>query len=86
MIIVLDPADDADVVLQWEDIGAATITSATYGAISGVTITPVSVSGNTTTCRVRGLQHGRSYQLQAELLLSTGETINRNVALLGFNG
>lgn len=86
MVIVLDPLDSANVPIEFVDIGSATIVSVTYSPIPGLTLTPISVSGNVVTVRVGGVAHGRAYQVEAQIALSSGETLNRNVTILGMNG
>ena len=85
-IITLDPGDAASVSIEWTDLGAATVSSVAYTAISGVTMTPQGVSGSVSTVRLSGLVHGRTYQLEASATLSTGEVLNRNVPVRCFNG
>lgn len=85
-MITLDPADAANVSINWTDLGSATLVSVAYTAIPGVTLTSQGVAGATSTVRVSGLVHGRTYQLEATATLSTGETLNRNIPIRAFNG
>lgn len=86
MVIVLDSADSADLVVSWEDIGSATISDVTYAPIAGVTLAPGAIVGATSKVRLSGLLHGRTYQIEAQATLSTGEILNRNLAVRAFNG
>jgi hypothetical protein len=89
-MIILDPADTANASIEWSDLGNATIVSVAYTPIAGVTLTPQGVtgtgSGTVSTVRVSGMVHGRTYQIEATATLSTGETLNRNIAIMAFNG
>lgn len=85
-MIILDPADAANVSIEWTDLGNASIVSVAYTPIPGVTLTSQGVSGAVSTVRVSGLVHGRTYQLEATATLNTGETLNRNVPIMAFNG
>ena len=85
-MITLDSADSANVSISWTDLGSATLSSVTYTAIAGVTMTPQGINGNVSTVRLSGLVHGRTYQLEASATLSTGEILNRNVPVRCFNG
>lgn len=85
-MIILDPADTANVSIEWTDLGNASVLSVAYTPIAGVTLTPQGVSGAVSTVRVSGLVHGRTYQLEATATLNTGETLNRNIPIVAFNG
>ena len=86
MVVVLDPSDSADLVISWDDIGSATLSSVTYPAIAGLTLQAGTIVGATSRVRVSGLAHGRTYQIEAQATLSTGEILNRNIAVRAFNG
>ena len=85
-VIVLDPGDSANISIQWQNLGVGTVSSVAYTPISGVTITPQSVINNVSTVRISGLKNGLTYQLEAAATLNTGEVLNRNIPLRGFNG
>jgi hypothetical protein len=85
-MIILDPADTANASIEWSDLGNATIVSVAYTPIAGVTLTPQGINGAVSTVRVSGMVHGRTYQIEATATLSTGETLNRNIAIMAFNG
>lgn len=85
-MIVLDPSDVANVTVTWDNLGSATIASVTYTAPAGVTVTAQGNTTITSTFRISGLAHAMTYQVEAQAVLSTGETLNRNIAVRGFNG
>lgn len=85
-MITLDPADAANVTIDWSDLGSAQLVSVSYTPISGVTLTPQGINGAVSIVRVSGLVHGRTYQLEATATLNTGETLNRNIPIMAFNG
>lgn len=85
-VITLDPSDNANVSILWEDLGAGAVVSVAYAPITGLTITPQSVVNNVSTVRISGVKHGLTYQLEASATLNTGEVLNRNIPLRAFNG
>lgn len=85
-MITLDPADTANVSIEWTDLGSGQVVSVAYTPIAGVTLTPQGINGAVSTVRVSGLVHGRTYQLEATATLNTGETLNRNIPIVAFNG
>lgn len=85
-IILLDPSDSANVTITWDDLGTATLSSVTYTAPAGITITPGVVASPNSTFRITGMVHGRTYQVEAQATLSTGEVLNRNLPIRAFNG
>lgn len=85
-MIVLDPSDIVNVTVTWENLGTATILSVTYSAPVGLTVTNMGNTTTTSTFRVSGLVHGLTYQVEAQASLSSGETLNRNIPVRGFNG
>lgn len=86
MIIRLDSGDSANVAINWTDLGSATVTSVSYTPVAGLTLTPQGISGTVSTVRMSGMTHGQIYALEAAATLSTGEVLNRNVAVRCFNG
>lgn len=85
-VIVLDPGDSANISIQWTNLGVGTVNSVAYTPITGLTITPQSVINNVSTVRISGLKNGLTYQLEAAATLNTGEVLNRNIPIRGFNG
>jgi hypothetical protein len=85
-VIVLDTSDNANVSILWENLGVGSVATVTYTPITGLTITPQSVINNVSTVRITGVKHGMTYQLEASATLNTGEVLNRNVPIRGFNG
>lgn len=85
-MIVLDPSDAVNVTLTWDNLGGATLASVTYTAPGGLTVTNLGNTATTSTCRISGLSHGLTYQVEAQATLSSGETLNRNVPIRGYNG
>lgn len=85
-MITLDPSDNANVTLTWDNLGSATVSTVSYSAPAGVTITPGTVTSPNSTFRITGLVHGRTYQVEAQATLSSGEVLNRNVPIRAFNG
>jgi hypothetical protein len=85
-VIVLDPGDEANVSIVWENLGVGSVVSVTYQPITGLTLTPQSVANNISTVRIAGVAHGHTYQLEASATLNTGEILNRNIPIRGFNG
>lgn len=85
-MIVLDPSDVVNVTVTWENLGVATITSVAYSAPAALTVTGQGNTATTSSFRVSGLSHGQTYQIEAQATLSSGETLNRNVPIRGFNG
>lgn len=85
-MIVLDPSDVVNVTVTWENLGSATILSVSYTAPVGLTVTSQGNTTTTSTFRVSGLVHGLTYQIEAQATLSSGETLNRNIPVRGFNG
>lgn len=85
-MIVLDPSDIVNVTVTWENLGSATILSVSYTAPVGLTVTGMGTTATTSTFRVSGLSHGQTYQVEAQATLTSGETLNRNIPIRGFNG
>lgn len=85
-MIVLDPSDTVNVTVTWDNLGTATILSVTYSAPVGLAVTNMGNTTTTSTFRVSGLVHGLTYQIEAQASLSSGETLNRNIPVRGFNG
>lgn len=85
-VIVFDPGDSANISITWDNLGPGAVVSVAYTPITGLTITPQSVIANVSTVRISGLKHGLTYQLEAIATLNTGEILNRNIPLRGFNG
>jgi hypothetical protein len=85
-VIVLDPGDSANISIQWQNLGVGSVSSVSYAPITGLTITPQSVINNVSTVRLSGLKNGATYQLEASATLNTGEVLNRNIPIRGFNG
>ena len=85
-VIVLAPGDEANVSIVWENVGAGSVVSVNYHAITGLTLTPQSIVENISTVRISGVEHGKTYQLKASATLSTSEILNRNIPIRGFNG
>jgi hypothetical protein len=85
-VIVLDPSDQANVTVTWDNLGSATISSVSYTAPVGLTVTAQGNTPTTSTFRVSGLAHGLTYQVEAQATLSSGEVLNRNIPIRGFNG
>lgn len=85
-MIVLDPSDVVNVTVTWENLGSATILSVSYTAPVGLTVTSMGNTTTTSSFRVSGLAHGLTCQIEAQATLNSGETLNRNIPIRGFNG
>ena len=78
--ILLDPSDDDLVTIEWNGLGTATISSVSYTLPSPLTYSDVGInnllSPPITNLRVTGAEHAR---------MSTGEIVNRQFAIRGWN-
>jgi hypothetical protein len=88
-IALMDVGDSAEVTIRWNGLGTATITSVTYSVPAPLTHTSAGInnalSPPITNVMVSGAEHGQTYMCEAQVVLSTGETLNRQFVIKGFN-
>jgi hypothetical protein len=88
-ITMLDPSDDAVVTVEWNGLGTATIASVSYALPSPLTYSNAGynnlLSPPISTLQVTGVEHGGMYLCEAQATLSTGEVLNRQFTIRGWN-
>jgi hypothetical protein len=85
-VVIFNPNDEQAVPITWDGLGALTISSVTFDALVDATVTAVGISGNVTTFKLTGADHGRTYQVRATATLSNGNKVARTIAVRCFNG
>lgn len=86
-ILLHNPADSGNYTADWSDVlGEATLASVTHTPPTGLTKVSEGSTDTTSTVRISGGTHGRTYMVQAAATLSNGEVINRPLVLTVFNG
>ena len=67
---------------------AGTISSVTFSGSSALTLSSQSndFANYKSSIKVSGAAHGGSYVLQAKAVLSNGESVVKDISLIGFNG
>lgn len=86
-VAIADPADDATFVLTWNDLPAGLSLSTVVHTVP----TPLSKgtesnTATTSSVEISGGVHGAMYLIQAQAVLSNGDTINRQFPVRIFNG
>ena len=89
-VVLLDTGDSSVVSILWNGLGTATIASVTYTLPAPLSYSNPGINNEATppftNLTVTGAEHGQSYMCEAQVVLSTGETLNRNFVIKGFNG
>lgn len=89
-ILLADPGDEATYSIDWSDaLGeGVTLSSVAHSVPSPLTLVQESTDAqnNLSLLRIAGARHGDLYMIEAEATLSTGEKLNRQFPLRGFNG
>ena len=89
-LVLLDPSDNSVVSIEWNGLGTATISSVAYSLPSPLTYAESGINNNLTppitNLRITGVEHAQVYDCEAQVVLSTGEVLNRNFRIRGFNG
>ena len=86
-IPLIDPGDNAYFQMDWSDaLGTGvTITSATHTVPSPLVRESQSYNDTTSTVRISGAVHGVLYMIEGAATLSTGEVLNRQFPVRGWN-
>jgi hypothetical protein len=65
-----------------------TVTNCTFTITPSITLSNQSdnFGSDASTIKVSGAEHGVNYNLQAKATLSNGETVPKDIVLVGFNG
>jgi hypothetical protein len=87
-VLLHNPLDSGNYTAEWEDAvpSGGSIASVVHTVPDGLTKVSEGVDGTTSTVRISGGVHGRTYMVQAAATMSTGEVINRPLVLTVFNG
>lgn len=80
-VLLKNPSDSIDFSITWENIGAATLSSVTHTVPTGLTKVSETNTTTTSTVRVSGGTHGRTYIVTGTATLSTGRTLVRPFTL-----
>lgn len=80
-VLLKNPADNIDYQMTWNNIGSATLSNVTHSVPSGLTIESESNTTTTSTVRLSGAEHGKTYNVVGTALLSTGRTLVRTFPL-----
>lgn len=87
--ILLDTGDSSVVTLRWNGLGTSTIVSVSYNLPVPLSYTAPGINNNNTppftNLTVTGAEHGQTYMCEAQVMLNTGETLNRQFVIKGFN-
>ena len=86
MIPLKSPGDSIDFLMTWDGISPATISSATHTVPTDLTKVSESNTTTTSTVRVSGGKHGKTYQVVGVATLNTGRTLERTFPLTLFYG
>ena len=88
-VVSLDPSDSATVSIEWNGLSTSTITSVTYSLPSPLAYTNAGINNENnppiTNLTISGAEHGQSYMCEAQVVLNTGEILNRQFLVKGFN-
>ena len=79
--------DTINVTFDWSDAlpTGVTVISATHTMPNGLTLVTESNTATTSTARISGGSHGRSYQLKGTAVLDSGETVVDYVTIIVVN-
>lgn len=83
-ILLKNPSDNIDFSMTWNNIGTATLSAVVHTVPSALTLVSESNTTTTSTVRVSGATHGKTYQIKAVATLSTGRTLARDFTLRVF--
>lgn len=86
MIPLKSPGDSIDFLMTWAGLGSATLSSVTHTVPADLTKVGESSTTTTSTVRVSGGKHGKTYQITGTATLSTGRTLERIFPLTLFYG
>jgi len=87
-VLLHNPSDSGNYTAEWEDAipTGGSISSVVHTVPTGLTKVSEGVDGTTSTVRISGGTHGKTYAVLAAATMSTGEIINRPLTLTVFNG
>ena len=87
-VLLHNPLDSGQYTAEWLDAipEGGTMTAVVHTVPTGLTKVSEGIAGTTSTVRISGGTHGRTYQVMAAATMSTGEIINRPLVLTVFNG
>jgi hypothetical protein len=87
--ILLDVGDTSVISIRWNGLGSATITEVSFTLPAPLDYSDPGINNNVappiTNLTVSGAEHDQVYLCEAEVILSTGETLNRQFTIIGFN-
>jgi uncharacterized repeat protein (TIGR01451 family) len=84
-VLLKNPGDDIDYTMTWSNLGAATVSSVVHSVPTGLTIVSESNTMTTSTVRLSGATHGRTYSVKGTATLNTGRTLVRTFPLRVMN-
>jgi hypothetical protein len=87
-ILLHNPADNGNYTADWNDAlpDGGTLVTVVHAVPTGLTKVTESNSDTTSTVRISGGTHGRTYMVMAAATMSSGEVITRPLVLTVFNG
>lgn len=80
-VLLKNPGDNIDYTMTWASIGASTISSVVHSVPTDLTIVSESNTTTTSTVRLSGATHGKTYNVKGTATLSTGRTLARTFPL-----
>ncbi len=88
MLVLMDPEGSATVTLSWEELGSSTLSTVAHEAPSPLVVSNqgVNAGAGTSSCKVSGMVHGRTYQLLARATLSNGDVVPKVATIRAFRG
>ena len=88
-VILADVGDTKTISIRWYGLGTASIASVTYLLPSPLSYSNAEIQNEATppytNLTVAGAEHGQSYMCEAQVVLSTGEVLNRQFVIKGIN-
>ena len=87
-VLLHNPADSGNYTADWTDAvpTGGTLSTVAHTVPTGLTLVSQSNDDTTSSVRISGGTHGRTYQVMAAATMSNGEVINRPLVLTVFNG
>ena len=87
-ILLHNPADSGSYAADWTDAlpDGGTLATVAHTMPTGLTLVSQSNNDDTSSVRISGGVHGRTYRVMAAATMSNGEVINRPLVLTVFNG
>ena len=87
--VLLDTGDSSEISIRWQGLGTTTISRVSFNLPEPLFYTDVGINNNLqppiTNLTVGGAVHGQTYMCEAQVVLSTGEVLNRQFVIKGFN-